>query len=270
MATRSKIAAQMFTLRDFTKTPADIAATCAKVRKIGFEAVQASALGPIEPEEFARILQSEGLTCCATHVGFEQLKENPQKVAEEHHLWGCQHTAVPAMPGNFRSAEGFAQFARELNALGKIYRPLGLTVSYHNHAFELTRYGQATGLEILYKNSRPSRVKAELDTYWIQYGGGDPAAWITRLGKRQPLVHLKDMGFVDDKIVMAEVGEGNLNWPAILKALKRVQTQWYIIEQDICSRDPFESLRISLEHLKAWGVDSSDQPSGEASTETTA
>ena len=39
---------------------------------------------------------------------------------------------------------------------------------------------------------------------------------------------------------MAEVGEGNLEWPAIIAA---------------CGRDPFESLKISLENLKAMGLE---------------
>ena len=32
-----RIAAQMYTLRDYCKTPADIAASCAKVKKMGYD-----------------------------------------------------------------------------------------------------------------------------------------------------------------------------------------------------------------------------------------
>ena len=48
---QSQIAAQLYTLRDFTKTPADIASTMKKVKEIGYDAVQCSALGPIEASE---------------------------------------------------------------------------------------------------------------------------------------------------------------------------------------------------------------------------
>ena len=64
----SQIAAQLYTLREFTKTPADIASTLKRVRKIGYEAVQCSALGKIDPKELKNILDGEGLTCCATHT----------------------------------------------------------------------------------------------------------------------------------------------------------------------------------------------------------
>ena len=50
---------------------------------------------------------------------------------------------------------------------------------------------------------------------------------------------------------MMEVGEGNLNWPLILKTCKASGVKWYIVEQDTCYRDPFESLGISLKNLKA-------------------
>ncbi len=67
---------------------------------------------------------------------------------------------------------------------------------------------------------------------------------------RIPLVHFKDMGISGGKQVMTEVGEGNLNWDAILEACKSSGVLWYIVEQDTCQRDPFESLAISLRNLK--------------------
>jgi hypothetical protein len=63
---------------------------------------------------------------------------------------------------------------------------------------------------------------------------------------RIPLVHFKDMGISDGRQVMAEVGEGNLNWDTILEACKFSGVLWYIVEQDTCQRDPFESLATSL------------------------
>jgi sugar phosphate isomerase/epimerase len=54
---------------------------------------------------------------------------------------------------------------------------------------------------------------------------------------------------------MMEVGEGNLDWPAILDAAREAGTEWYLVEQDTCQRDPFESLAISFRNLKAMGLD---------------
>jgi len=56
------------------------------------------------------------------------------------------------------------------------------------------------------------------------------------------------------KRVFAEVGEGNLNWPAILEASEAAKVQYYIVEQDTCQRDPMESIAISLRNMKSWGL----------------
>ena len=69
------------------------------------------------------------------------------------------------------------------------------------------------------------------------------------------VVHLKDMVILDGQPTMAEVGEGNLNWPAILQACREANVEWYAVEQDVCQRDPFESLQISYNNLRAMGLE---------------
>jgi len=254
---KSQIAAQLYTLRDFTKTPADIAGTMKKVREIGYEAVQLSALGPIEPTELKKITDGEGLIICATHISFERMQDDPQGVIEEHNIYNCKHSAIGAMPGDYRNAEGFHKFAKEASAVAKRLVEGGLTFSYHNHSFEFESAaadGGKIGLEILRTESDPKYFNLELDTYWVQHGGGDPADWIRKCKGRVPLLHLKDMAFKDGQQIMAEVGEGNLNWPAILQAAEEAGVEWYLVEQDTCQRDPFESLAISLRNLRALGI----------------
>jgi len=259
----SKIAAQLYTLREYTKTPRDIADTFHKVAEIGYKAVQCSALGPIDPRELKRIADGEGLKICATHTGFEKMRDEPNKVIEEHCLWECKYAAIGSMPGSYRNADGFVRFAKDASEVGKKLLEGGICFGYHNHSFELEKFGTRTGLAILYEESDPRYFKAELDTYWIQHGGGDPAAWIEKLSGRIPLLHLKDMTMRGSEQLMAEVGEGNLNWPRILSAAKSAGVEWYIVEQDTCQRDPFESLAISLRNLKGMGIDQPEESEGD-------
>jgi sugar phosphate isomerase/epimerase len=248
------LAAQLYTLREFTKTPQDIASTLKKVREMGYEAVQLSALGPIPTQDLKAILEREKLAVAATHASFEKMRDDPQAILAEHKTLGCEHTAIGGLPQAYRNAEGYSRFAKEASAVAKRLADGGLTWGYHNHSFELQKFNGRTGLEILYSESDPKVFTAEIDTYWITHGGGDPAQWIRSLKGRIPLVHLKDMVMGDDKQLMAEVGEGNLNWPAILDACREAGVKWYIVEQDICQRDPFESLAISLRNLKKMGL----------------
>jgi sugar phosphate isomerase/epimerase len=251
------LAAQLYTVRQFTQTAADLAATLRKVRDIGYRAVQVSAIGPIPNAEVKTMVDDLGLTICITHTPYGQLWNDPDAVIAQHHLWRCKHVAIGSMPQEYRTAgeAGFRRFAAEAAAVGERLAAGNLTFSYHNHSFEFVRFGQRTGLDLLFEMSDPRYLKAELDTYWVQHGGGDPAAWVRKVAGRMPVVHLKDMVIADGAQVMAEIGEGNLNWPAILQACRDASVEWYAIEQDICRRDPFESLKISYDNLKAMGLE---------------
>jgi len=250
---QSQIAAQLYTVRDFTKTPEDIKKTLKKVREIGYEAVQLSALGPMDTQELASACKDLGLAVAATHTGFDQIRDNMDEVVKEHETLGCSYVAIGGLPQEYRHADGWMAFAKEATGVAQRLQERGLTFAYHNHSFELERFGERTGLDILYGESGPE-FTAEIDTYWIQHGGGDPAAWISRVCGRSFLVHFKDMTMKGNQQIMAEVGEGNLNWPSILNACKDAGVIWYIVEQDTCQRDPFESLAISLKNLRGMGL----------------
>lgn len=251
---KSMIAAQLYTVRDFMKTPDEIAKSLKKVKALGYEAVQLSGHGPISDEELKKMVDDAGLIIAATHTSYELIRDEPNKVIDQHKLFECKHVAIGGLPGEYISAEGYVRFAKEASSAVKKLADAGLIFSYHNHSFELEKYGDRTGLQILYEESDPKLFNSEIDTYWIQHGGGDPAEWIRKLKGRAYLVHLKDMAIKDHRQVFAEVGEGNLNWPAILSACKFAGTEWYIVEQDVCLRDPFESLGISLRNLNKMGI----------------
>ncbi len=269
--TKPVLAAQLYTVRDFTKTADDLAETLRKVRDIGYTAVQVSAIGPIPHQVVKTMVDDLGLTICNTHIGYDQLWNDIDAVIEQHKHWECRHVAIGSMPAPYREGgeDAYKRFAAEASQVGEKLAAADLTFSYHNHSFEFVRFphptkenpnGSRTGLEIIYDESDPTYLQGEIDTYWVQHGGGDSVAWIKRLANRMPVVHLKDM-VVDhpphERLGiqwMAEVGEGNMNWDGILAACKESNVEWYAIEQDICQRDPFESLAISYRNLAGMGL----------------
>src|SRR5512136_1468926 len=249
------LAAQLYTVRDYMKTASDFAATLKKVSAIGYKVVQVSGIGPIADADVKAALDDAGLACCITHVRLPWPWKDVDAVIAQHKLWNCKNVAVGAMPPEYRVDEvGFRRFCAEANAIGRKIYEAGLTFSYHNHSFEFVHFGKRTGLDLLYEETDPRYVQAELDTYWVQHGGGDPAAWIKKFKNRMPVVHFKDMVILNGQPTMAEIGEGNLNWPPILAACREAGVEWYAVEQDECQRDPFESLRISYNNLRAMGL----------------
>jgi sugar phosphate isomerase/epimerase len=210
----------------------------------------------VDPQEVAKIVEGCGLTVAATHVGWNRFQSDLDQLIEEHLLWKCPHPAIGGLPKEYYSLDGLKRFRDELGPIAQKLAQAGMDFSYHNHSHELVRYGHQTWLEMLYEQISPNDLKAEIDVYWIQAGGGDPAAWVARYPGRQPLLHLKDMVITPEREQrFAEIGEGNLNWPAILKAAEASGAEWYLVEQDQSyGRDPFESLAISYRNLRGMGL----------------
>jgi len=70
----SVIAAQMYNLREFTKTRDGLVDALKKVADIGYEAVQLSAIGVELPaKEMKTLLDEAGLTVCCTHIPFARI-----------------------------------------------------------------------------------------------------------------------------------------------------------------------------------------------------
>ena len=246
----NQVGVQLYTLRDQLKTPADIAKTLEAVSKIGYCNVQLSGLGPIDTKELALILENNGLYCCSSHDSAKKILEEPESIIENLKLLQCPTTAIPALPTDYRNAEGYRVFAEKATAAGRTLRAAGIELMYHNHAFEFQKFGGKTGLEILYDSSDPKFLQAEIDTYWVQVGGGNPTGWCRRVKNRMPAVHFKDYQMTADGQTMCEIGEGNLNFPEIVQACEESAVRWYLVEQDTCSRPPLESLAMSFAYIR--------------------
>ena len=245
----------MYTVRDAVKTAPDIEDTLKKIVEIGYTAIQISAVGPVDPAELGAMVEASGLKVAGTHIAWDRFLTDLEAVIEEHKMWGCVHPGIGGLPAEYYGEGGVDRFIREVRPVSVRLAEEGMDFSYHNHNREFIRHGDRTWLAALYEDSDPGDVKAEIDTYWVQAGGGDPAQWIRKCAGREPLLHLKDMSMGPEREPrFAEVGEGNLNWRAILDAAEEAGVEFLLVEQDNCyDRDPFDSLALSYRNLNALG-----------------
>jgi sugar phosphate isomerase/epimerase len=245
----SQIAAQLYTCREILKTPAEIATTLARVRKVGYEAVQLSGLGPISDGELLRILDGEGLVCCATHESGEMILGDTQRVVDRLATFRCKNTAYP-FPQNvdLSDLKSVESMVSKLESAAVALASNGMVLSYHNHHHEFRKLDGRTILARIFEGA--PHLRCELDTYWVQYGGGDPVDWCQRLSGRLSVMHLKDYSVSNDnQPLFCEVGTGNLNFPRILQAAEKSGCQWFIVEQDTTPGDPVDSLAQSFQYL---------------------
>ena len=245
-----KIGAQLFTIREFTQNASDFATSMKKLADIGYKYVQISAIGQIPAKEVVEICDSNGLEIVVTHTNPAKIKNEIDTVIEDHRIMKAKYVGIGAMPGDYeRTAEGVQKFIADYTPAANALDQAGMKLMYHNHDFEFEKYGKKLMMEHL-QDDFPL-LGFILDTYWVQAGGGDPAAWLTKFSGRIPVIHFKDMSWEKGSRRMAEVMEGNLNWPAIFAACPPAGVEYAMVEQDDCyGRDPFEALRTSFNNLK--------------------
>ena len=252
----TQIAIQLYTLRDHLKSVPEFAETCRKLVNIGYRAVELGGVdhAVIPPDECRRICAGHGLTICATHQSGDDILNQTAKAIEAAAAMGTDIVVYP-WPGDtdFSNEAVVAEFIAKLDAAGTAFAAAGMTLAYHNHQHELRKLNGRLILDRIYQETR---LAAEIDTYWVQYGGGDPVAWCRKLAGRLPVIHLKDYRVNDDNSIgFCEVGHGNLDMPAIIAEAGRSGCRWFCVEQDTCPGDPFDSIRLSFDYLAALATD---------------
>ncbi len=249
----SQVALQLYTLRDHCRTAEELAVTARRVRAIGYTAVQLSGLGPISEDEIVRIMRGEGLVICATHEPSEEILAEPERCIERLRRLGCNLTAYAWPAGvDFGSEAGIGALVRGLASAGGKFHAAGITLGYHNHAIEFVPFRGRPVLEHIFAATDPRHLAAELDTYWVQFGGGDPVEWCRRLRGRLPFIHLKDYSFtLQNTPVFSEIGAGTLPFARIIAEAEQSGCRWFIVEQDSCPGDPFDSVRQSFDYIRS-------------------
>lgn len=246
----------MFTVRDFTKDLNSFSETLKRISDIGYTAVQVSGTCAFDADWLAEELKINGLICPATHTAPDKIVENSTQVAADHKRFGCGIAGL-GMPPGIKNIEtfDFDGFVSKYYPAAEILREAGILFGYHNHRYEFNRINGQTMMEALADAFPPDMLTFILDTYWIQFAGGDPAVWISKLRGRVHCVHLKDMAMVGTEQHMAVVGEGNINFDAVFAACENSGTQYLLVEQDACyGEDPFECLKRSYKYLLSQGL----------------
>ncbi len=246
-----KLGAQLYTLRDYIKTYEDTEKTFAYLNSIGINTIQISGIGPIEPEKVAYLVDKYNMDVCITHTSFERMLNETEQVVREHEMLHCDTLGVGCMPKEYiGSIEGAREFIKVTGELSKKLRDLGMKFAYHNHAFEFRRFDGVRPIDLLIDETDPELFGFIMDTYWVQYGGGDPAEFIKRLEGRMKVCHFKDYRIDgDNEPDFAEIGLGNLDLDKCYRACRDSGVQYIVIEQDCCDGDPRDSMAISYKNL---------------------
>ncbi len=241
-----QIALQLYTVRQ--ATAADFVGTLHQLAAIGYQAVELAGYGNSTPSEIRTTLDQLGMQAISAHVQFGQLEQQPDQTLADLKTLGCQYAVIPSISEDQRhSTADIRQLANTLNRFGALCQQAGLRFGYHNHAFEFAPVDGSTMWDLLVEHTDPALVMLELDLFWAQFAGVNPATLIEKYGSRMPLLHIKDMVH-DESRADAPVGTGKMAWAELLPLARANGTQWYIVEQDH-PREPLADVATSFTNL---------------------
>jgi len=253
-----KIGAQFYTLREFCKTPEDLALSLRKVADIGYTTVQLSGTCEFDAAWMKNELDKNGLQCVVTHVPVAKLQENIKTVCDDHKVFGCGRVGLGFYSfKNDPLEDGYKQFCDTYRPIARAVKAEGLQFMYHNHNSEFRKLDGKTVLDKMAEDFSPEEMGFILDTFWIQAGGANPAEYIRRYAGRIPTIHLKDFRYSSEiKSCICAIGDGNINFEAVAAAAADSAVEYMLVEQDNCyGEDPFSALKRSYDYLKAMGLE---------------
>ncbi|MDR1001239.1 MAG: sugar phosphate isomerase/epimerase [Clostridiales bacterium] len=255
-----KIGAQLYNVREFTQDEVSYRKTIKKISAIGYKYAQYSAVSEnISAQAIKAINDEYGIDIPLCHVNALTLIENTKKVIEYQKTIGVKYLGIGMLPISKYglSEEGISAFIRDFNPVAQAIRDAGMKFMYHNHQIEFIKAGGKLIIDALADGFAPNLMGFILDLYWVQVGGGNPAAWIKKFAGRVEAIHLKDMIIYNesDKYAPAQrfapIYEGNLDWASIFDAANKAGTEYAFVEQDDAyDADPFDCLKISLKNIE--------------------
>lgn len=249
-APQPPIAVQMYTLRDAGSLDQQLKI----VHDAGVGAVETVGTQNVNAVELKQLLDRYSIKAISSHVQLAELRTDLDGVVAFNRSIGNTVLVVPYLDEKARptDAAGWTALGQELGRIATRARAGGMRLAYHNHDFELVDFDGRTGLELLFAAAGPDLL-TELDLAWVARAGHDPAVMLGKFRGRLFAVHAKDnapKGQADDEGGFAAVGQGVLDWNAILPAAADAGVQWYIVEHDH-PRDPAKVIQASADYLRA-------------------
>jgi sugar phosphate isomerase/epimerase len=255
------VALQMYTLRDLDL---DYPRVLELVAGIGFAGVETAGLHGLSAEEVRRILDDLGMQACSAHIPLPD-GEDAKAALEEVRTIGAPAIFPSLREEWFTDADAVARAADRFAAAVPVATEAGIELGYHNHWWEFSnRFGGRTAYEAFLDalRQRDVPVVLEVDVYWAQVGGVDPAELVASLGSAVRSLHVKDGPARGRDDQMTAIGTGSVDLPAVLSANDAVR--WHIVELDRCATDMVEAVRQSYRHLVEGGFSTGRASTGAA------
>lgn len=258
---RSEIGIQLYTLRN--EISSDVEGTIRAVADAGYQQVEP--YGFPTADAMIREAKACGLKVNSSHFAWDSVVDPTrtdvpsfESILEAAHEAGLSHLVIPYLQAEVReSLDDYRRLCQRFNQAAEKAKKAGIQLSYHNHAFEFEPKADGKcGFDVMMQEFSPD-MKFEVDVFWVEVGGHDPAELVRSLKGRVSQLHLKDLnksvstpnfGSIPSE-AFEELGDGTIDMIPILEAAMEAGVEHCHVEQDH-SPHPLASIRQSMDYLK--------------------
>lgn len=227
-----KFGIQLYSVRDVL--PRNPAGVIRELARMGYGQIESYEAGQgifwgMKPKEFSELMKDCNLEALSSHC--DTGKEFERKAAEAAEV-GMKYLICP-WKGPQKDLDTFRRFADEFNRCGEICKKNGIRFAYHNHAYSFKPVEGSLPQDIMMQGTDAALVDFEMDIYWVVTAGQDPEQWLKKYPNRFRLCHVKDRAKnASSDEAFCNLGDGAINFQAILHTAKKYGMQHYIVEQE--------------------------------------
>ncbi len=247
---------QLYSLRE--EAAKDFVGVLKKVAAMGYKGVEFAGLHGMKPAEVAKIVRDLGMECVSAHMPCPD-KDNVNQVVDDAKALGIGYIVTGGWIDHYKDYPSILAFAAKVEAGAELVAPHGLQVGIHNHWCEFDHKVEGKLPHAIFM-SLTRKAFAQLDIYWAQFGGTDPAKYLPKLKGRVPLLHVKDGNFEKDEKggpkapQHTAVGAGKVNIAACVRAAEKAGTKWLHVELDHSAQPMEDAVRESALFLISKGL----------------
>ena len=259
--------------------------TLEDITNLGYHSIEMSQV-PMSPENVAEMKRAKdelgmrfaALSAALEPMGgvvMESLTTDYDKIVADARLLGSKILRIGMLP--FPAMANRDELVRYVGIMAEFAKRLaddGLSLTFHNHHVEFAKFDGVRMIDII-RQSAPS-LRFEVDIHWVHRSGVNPVEFLEDYRGVVDLIHLKDYRvgpFPQEALALlqagkreefyaaftgiiqfAEVGEGNLNFTAIIEKALETGVEHLLVEQDdLYGRDALDCLITSRDHLYKLG-----------------
>jgi sugar phosphate isomerase/epimerase len=240
-----------------------VPATLDLVKNYGTTEIEAYAVPDVPVALLAKELKARGLNVLATHAGYPAMKQDIVAAIRDAKELGAGMIVVPWLT---HSKDGLTEeeahkYAADFNEFGAACKAAGLKFAYHPHGYEFKPSAKGNGetvFDVMVRDTKPELVSYEMDIFWAFHGGQNPEKLLLKYPTRWVALHLKDIrkgavtGLSTGSAAPTDnvaVGQGQIDWPGVLKAAQKIGVKYYFIEDE--TPTPLQCIPDSLKYLRS-------------------